>query len=188
MQPLLRADTEYVAIVGKSWDLHVRDALRVSLDTNLSMIERTIRFLKERGRTVFFDAEHFFDGYRGNKDYAEKVVKVAVGAGADVVVLCDTNGGGMPFEIGDLVGELRRAVTVKLGIHCHNDTENAVANSLMAVRAGCVHVQGTTNGYGERCGNANLCSVIPDLILKMGCEGIDRTEASGLAGPFHLCR
>ncbi len=182
MRPLLLADTECVAIVGKSWDLHVRDALRVGLDTNLKMIERTIRFLKERGRTVFFDAEHFFDGYRGNREYAVKVVRVAADAGADVVVLCDTNGGSMPFEIEDLVGEVARSVPVSLGIHCHNDTENAVANSLMAVRAGCVHVQGTTNGYGERCGNANLCSVIPDLILKMGCEGMDRTKLQALRG------
>ena len=171
MQSLLRAETEHVAIVGKSWDLHVRDALRVSLDTNLSMIERTIRFLKAHGRTVFFDAEHFFDGYKGNREYALKVARVAADAGADVVVLCDTNGGSMPFEVADVAAQVRQLVPVKLGIHCHNDTENAVANTLMAVRAGVAHVQGTTNGYGERCGNANLCSVIPDLILKMGCDG-----------------
>ncbi len=180
MRSLLRAGTEHVAIVGKSWDLHVRDALRVSLDTNLSMIETTIRFLKERGRTVFFDAEHFFDGYKSNREYAARVIRVAADAGADVVVLCDTNGGAMPFEIGDLVSEVRRSAHVLLGIHCHNDTENAVANTLMAVRAGAALVQGTTNGYGERCGNANLCSVIPDLILKMGCDSGARKKLSAL--------
>ncbi len=180
MQSLLQAETEHVAIVGKSWDLHARDALRVSLDTNLAMIERTIRFLKNRDRKVFFDAEHFFDGYKGNRVYALKVVKAAAEAGADVVVLCDTNGGGLPFEIGDVVAEVGRSVPVSLGIHCHNDTGNAVANTLMSVRSGAVHVQGTINGYGERCGNANLCSVIPDLVLKMGCEGAAGKKLSAL--------
>ncbi|MGD0232651.1 MAG: citramalate synthase [Syntrophorhabdales bacterium] len=181
MQALIRAETTHVTIVGKAWDLHVRDALRVSLDTNLRMIDRTIRFLKEHERTVFFDAEHFFDGFKGNRAYALKVVGAAFDAGADVVVLCDTNGGGMPFEIGELVAEVRKAHPfVGLGIHCHNDTETAVANTLMAVRAGCTHVQGTTNGYGERCGNANLCSIIPDLILKMGCEAAPAAGLSGL--------
>src|SRR5208337_4194801 len=118
------------------------------------------------------DAEHFFDGYKGNRAYAMKVVKTARDAGADAVVLCDTNGGTMPFEVGDIVAAVAKLVPAKLGIHCHNDTDTAVANTLMAVKAGCSHVQGTTNGYGERCGNANLCSIIPDLILKMGCAGI----------------
>jgi 2-isopropylmalate synthase len=180
MRSLLSAGTADVTIVGKTWDLHVRDALRVSLDTNLKMIDRTIGFLKGQGKAVIFDAEHFFDGFRGNREYALKVVKCAEAAGADVVVLCDTNGGSMPFEIGEVVAEMRKSVNVELGIHCHNDTETAVANTLMAVQAGCTHVQGTTNGYGERCGNANLCSIIPDLILKMGCEGAPRMRLSGL--------
>jgi 2-isopropylmalate synthase len=170
MRALLDAETEHVTIVGKSWDLHVRDALKVSLDTNLRMIEATVGWLKERGRKVFFDAEHFFDGYKGNRPYAVKVLKAAEEAGADAVVLCDTNGGSLPFEVYDLVAEVRRLVSVRLGVHCHNDTETAVASSLMAVRAGCTHVQGTINGYGERCGNANLCSIIPDLVVKMGYE------------------
>jgi 2-isopropylmalate synthase len=180
MRALLQAETTAVTIVGKAWDLHVRDALRVSPDTNLRMIDRTVRYLKERGRTVFFDAEHFFDGFRTNRAYALKVVGAAVDAGADAVVLCDTNGGSMPYEIGEVVAEVRRAVACELGIHCHNDTETAVANTLMAVRAGCTHVQGTTNGYGERCGNANLCSIIPDLILKMGCEAMPAERLSAL--------
>jgi len=173
VKAIFDADTEYVTIVGKSWDLHVVDALKVSLDTNLRMIDRTIAYLKRHGKTVFFDAEHFFDGYRKNTPYAMKVVEAAIGAGADVVVLCDTNGGTMPYDVYDIVGKVRSTVKGKLGIHTHNDTENAAANSLMAVKAGCGHVQGTVNGYGERCGNANLCSIIPNLILKMGYEGIE---------------
>ncbi len=180
MRSLLSVEAEHAAVVGKSWDLHVRDVLKVGLDTNLKMIEGTVRYLKERGRTVFFDAEHFFDGYKRNRQYALKTVKAAEEAGADVVVLCDTNGGTMPFEIGSIIEEVRNSVQVKLGIHCHNDMEMAVANTLQAVKSGCVHAQGTINGYGERCGNANLCSVIPSLVLKMGCEGIDAGRLAAL--------
>jgi 2-isopropylmalate synthase len=180
MQALLEAETGHVTIVGKSWDLHVRDALKVTLDTNLKMVDRSVSYLKKHGKTVFFDAEHFFDGYKGNQAYAIKVVKTAQDAGADVVVLCDTNGGAMPFEIFDIVTAVAKVVSVRLGIHCHNDTETAVANTLMAVKAGCRHVQGTINGYGERCGNANLCSIIPDLVLKMGYEGIGRRKLAML--------
>jgi 2-isopropylmalate synthase len=172
IKAIFEAETEFVTIVGKSWDLHVIDALKVSLDTNLRMIDRTITFLKKHGKKVFFDAEHFFDGYKKNSAYAMKVVETAIESGSDVIVLCDTNGGSMPFEVNEIVGKVRKTTNVKLGIHTHNDTENAVANSLMAVGAGCEHVQGTINGYGERCGNANLCSVIPNIILKMGHKGI----------------
>ena len=172
IKAIFEADTEFVAIVGKSWDLHVIDALKVSLDTNLRMIDRTITFLKKHGKKVFFDAEHFFDGYKKNNAYAMNVLEVAVNSGADLVVLCDTNGGSMPFEVSDIVAKVSKVTGAKLGIHTHNDTENAVANSLMAVRAGCTHVQGTINGYGERCGNANLCSIIPNVVLKMGHRGI----------------
>lgn len=172
IKAIFDADTEFVAIVGKSWDLHVIDALKVSLDMNLRMIDRTITFLKKHGKKVFFDAEHFFDGYKKNNAYAMKVLEVAVNSGADVVVLCDTNGGSMPFEVSDIVAKVTNMTEAKLGIHTHNDTENAVANSLMAVKAGCRHVQGTINGYGERCGNANLCSIIPNVVLKMGHRGI----------------
>lgn len=180
MKAIFEADTEFVAIVGKSWDLHVIDALKVGLDANLRMIDRTITFLKKHGKKVFFDAEHFFDGFKKNNVYAMKVIEVAVESGADVVVLCDTNGGSMPFEIGDIVAKVQKTTRAKLGIHTHNDTENAVANSLMAVSAGCEQVQGTINGYGERCGNANLCSIIPNVILKMGCKGIKQERLAHL--------
>jgi 2-isopropylmalate synthase len=173
VRALLQAETEYVSIVGKSWDLHVRDDLKVSLDENLRMIERTIAFLKARGRRVFFDAEHFFDGYKRNIAYAKKVLKTAEQAGADLVVLCDTNGGAMPYEVYEIVKAVKGLVGIPLGIHTHNDTDMAVANSIMAIQAGCTHVQGTINGYGERCGNANLCSIIPIAVLKMGHEGIE---------------
>lgn len=176
VKAILDADTGYITIVGKSWDLHVRDALKVTLDTNLKMIDKTIAYLKKRGKTVFFDAEHFFDGYRKNNVYAKKVIKAAEDAGADAVVLCDTNGGSMPYEIYDTVLEVRSLTAIQLGIHTHNDTEMAVANTLMAVQAGCTHIQGTINGYGERCGNANLCSIIPNVILKMKHTGIKKEK------------
>lgn len=176
VKAILDADTGYVTIVGKSWDLHVRDALKVTLDTNLRMIDKTIAYLKKRGKTVFFDAEHFFDGYKKNDVYAKKVIKAAEDAGADAVVLCDTNGGSMPYEIYDTVLEMRKLTGIQLGIHTHNDTEMAVANTLMAVQAGCTHIQGTINGYGERCGNANLCSIIPNIILKMKHTGIKKEK------------
>ncbi len=180
IQALMQAETEYITIVGKSWDLHVKDALRVSLDTNLRMIDRTIAYLKKSGKKVFFDAEHFFDGYKKNETYARRVIKTAHEAGADVIVLCDTNGGSMPYEVYDTVTEVRAFLEGDLGIHTHNDTELGVANTLMAVRAGCRHVQGTINGYGERCGNANLCSIIPNVILKMGHSGIEKERLKKL--------
>jgi 2-isopropylmalate synthase len=180
MKAVLKAGTRYVAVVGKSWDLHVRDALKVSMDANLKMIDQTISYLKKRDRIVFFDAEHFFDGYKRNRQYAMKVATAAQEAGADVLVLCDTNGGSMPYEVGSVAEDARKAFNVPLGIHAHNDTELAVANSIMAVKAGFTNVQGTINGYGERCGNANLCSIIPNIILKMGYDGIDRVKLSKL--------
>jgi 2-isopropylmalate synthase len=176
IKALMDAQTEYITIVGKSWDLHVRDALRVSLDTNLKMIEKTITHLKKSGKKIFFDAEHFFDGYKINEDYALRVIETAHDAGADAIVLCDTNGGSMPYEVYDIVVRVRAFLKGELGIHTHNDTELGVANTLMAVRAGCAHVQGTVNGYGERCGNANLCSIIPNVILKMGHSGIEKEK------------
>jgi 2-isopropylmalate synthase len=180
IKALMNAHTEYITIVGKSWDLHVRDALRVSLDTNLKMIDKTITYLKKSGKKVFFDAEHFFDGYKNNKDYALRVIETAYDAGADAIVLCDTNGGSMPYEVYDIVARMRTILKGELGIHTHNDTELAVANTLMAVRAGCTHVQGTVNGYGERCGNANLCSIIPNVIFKMGHSGIQKEKLQKL--------
>jgi len=158
------ADT--VTIVGKAWDLHVRDVLRATLDENLRMISDSIAFFKKAGKQVFFDAEHYFDGYKSSDGYGLKVAAAAAEAGADCVVLCDTNGGCMPGEVGSIVRATKKAIGVPLGIHTHNDSDLAVANTVVAVEAGCVHVQGTLNGLGERCGNADLCSIIAILQLK----------------------
>ena len=168
VQALLKAGTRVVTIFGKSWDLHVREALRVGLDENLRMIADTVSYLKRHGRVVMYDAEHFFDGFRENPEYALKTLEVAAEHGAAVLILCDTNGGSLPSTIHQVVDEVRQRLTVPLGIHCHNDTDLAVANSVAAVEAGVTQVQGTINGYGERCGNANLCSIIPTLQLKLG--------------------
>jgi 2-isopropylmalate synthase len=157
-----------VTLVAKSHDRHVTAALRTTLEENLAMIVDTIRHLRGEGRRVFLDAEHFFDGYRSNPQYALEVVRRAAEAGAEVVALCDTNGGMLPGEIGDVVAAAGTAAGARLGIHCHDDTACAVANTLMAVQAGVTHVQGTANGYGERAGNANLFSVVAALQLKQG--------------------
>ena len=171
-----------VCIVGKSWDFQVEKALQVSLQENLSMIADSLAHAKSQKREVMFDAEHFFDGYKANKNYALEALNAAADAGADWLVLCDTNGGTLPHEIFDIVTEVRSALPkAQLGVHCHNDTENAVANSLAAVRAGVRQVQGTLNGVGERCGNANLISIIPSLMLKMGFEtGVKTSDLSKL--------
>ncbi|UCD35047.1 MAG: citramalate synthase [Nitrospiraceae bacterium] len=167
IRELLEAQTPVVTIFGKTWDFHVKVALRVSLQTNLDLIHNTVAYLKERVEKVFFDAEHFFDGYRANPEYAVKVMESAAAAGADCLVLCDTNGGTMPGEIGAVVSAMAGRFNVPLGIHAHNDSECAVANSLIAVEKGASQIQGTINGLGERCGNANLISLIPALKLKM---------------------
>ncbi|NYE56403.1 citramalate synthase [Carboxydothermus ferrireducens] len=166
---LIKSEAPVVTVFGKSWDLHVESALATTLENNLLMVYETVAFLKEVGREVVFDAEHFFDGFKNNPEYALKVIEQAVRAGADFIVLCDTNGGSLPKEIRAGV-EAALKIHPRIGIHAHNDSELAVANSLIAVEAGATMVQGTINGYGERCGNANLCSVIPNLILKMGVE------------------
>ncbi len=168
LKSLLAAETKIVTIFGKSWDLHVRDVLNISLDNNLRVIEDSVAFLKKRGRTVVYDAEHFFDGYKDNAAYALKTLQAAVAGGAQTLVLCDTNGGSLPTEITAIIHTAKRAVWVPLGIHTHNDSELAVANAIAAVQAGCRQVQGTINGYGERCGNANLVSVIAILKVKLG--------------------
>jgi 2-isopropylmalate synthase len=170
LEKLVRAETPVVTIFGKSWDLHVRDDLRIPLTENLALIHDTIRYLKRHVDEVVYDAEHFFDGYRANPEFALECVRVAADAGADVLCLCDTNGGRLPWEIGAGVDAVRGAVATPVGIHCHNDAELAVANSLTAVAHGAVQVQGTINGVGERCGNVNLCSVIANLQLKMGAH------------------
>ena len=177
---LLKADVPVVTIFGKSWDLHVTDALRCSLDENLQMIYDSVSYLKSRVPEVIYDAEHFFDGYKRNPEYAMKTIKVAEEAGADCIVLCDTNGGSLPFEIQEIVTRVRQEISAPLGIHAHNDSETAVANSVMAVLCGAEHVQGTINGFGERCGNANLCSIIPNLQLKMGIECITPEQLRNL--------
>jgi 2-isopropylmalate synthase len=165
---LVAAGTPVAAVFGKSWDLHVREALRTTLDENLRMIEDSVRFLRDRGLEVVYDAEHFFDGWQAQPKYALATIAAARRGGACVIVLCDTNGGRLPFEIRAGVEAARGAVDGPLGIHAHNDGELGVANTLVAVRAGALHVQGTVNGIGERCGNANLVSIIPNLQLKMG--------------------
>lgn len=167
---LLESETPAVAIFGKSWLLHVHDVLRVSPDDNLRMIADSCRFLADQGREVVFDAEHFLDGYMDSPDYALAVLKTAAENGASTVVLCDTNGGRLPHEVMEITRAVRAALPegVHVGIHCHNDSGCGVANSLAAVVAGATHVQGTINGFGERCGNADLCAIIPGLQLKMG--------------------
>ena len=168
VRSLLQAGTAAIAIFGKSWDYQVTDILRTTLDENLAMIGDTIRYLKAQGKEVVYDAEHFFDGYKANADYAMRTLAAAAEAGADCLCLCDTNGGSFPNEIFDITAKVREAFAVEIGIHCHNDCELAVANSIRAVQAGATQVQGTINGLGERCGNANLCSIIPNLQLKLG--------------------
>lgn len=180
IRALVAANTAAVAIVGKSWDLHVREVLNTTPDENLRIIASSVRHLKALGREVIYDAEHFFDGYAANPAYAMRTLAAATEAGADVLVLCDTNGGGLPSAIAAAVAEVRRATTVPLGVHAHNDGEMAVANSVAAVEAGAVHVQGTINGYGERCGNANLCSLIPTLKLKMGHDCVSDEQLRSL--------
>lgn len=170
LQMLITVRTPSVAIFGKSWDLHVRKALRVDADENLRMIADSVAFLKGHGVEVIYDAEHFFDGYKENAAYALATLRAARDAGADVLVLCDTNGGTLPPDVRCVVEAVAAHLQAPLGIHAHNDCELGVANTLAAVDAGAVHVQGTVNGYGERCGNANLCSVVPNLRLKMGCD------------------
>src|SRR6201995_3757901 len=162
-----------VTLVAKSHNRHVRLALRTTLEENLNMIRETIEHLRANGQRVFLDAEHFFDGYRSDQAYALEVVRTAAGAGAEVIALCDTNGGMMPTELGDVVTAVAEATGARLGIHCHDDTACAVANTLVAVEAGVSHVQGTANGYGERAGNANLFSVVAGLQLKKGRQVLD---------------
>ena len=180
LESLLRAQTAVVTIFGKTWDLHVRDDLRISKAANLEVIHDSVRYLKQRVDEVIFDAEHFFDGFRHNSEYALECVKIAAEAGANVLCLCDTNGGRLPDEIAAGVQAVVAAVQTPVGIHCHNDADLAVANSLTAVRWGAVHVQGTINGIGERCGNVNLCSVIANLQLKMGYQVVSATALQGL--------
>ncbi len=170
LKALLDAHTPVVTIVGKTWDFHVTNVLGTTLEENVAMIADSIAFCKSQGREVFYDAEHFFDGYRANPEYALQTLQAAANAGASVVILCDTNGGTMPERVAEVVKAAKGAVTCEVGIHCHNDCELAVANTLAAVGAGATQAQGTMNGIGERCGNVDLVSVIANLALKYGRE------------------
>ncbi|MFC1546656.1 citramalate synthase [bacterium] len=167
LKAIIDAKPDTACIFGKSWDLHVKTALRAELSENLEMIFDSVKFLKDNGLEVIFDAEHFFDGYKSNPEYALKTLQQAERAKADYIVLCDTNGGTLPDELTDIIDKVNKVIKTRLGIHTHNDSGMADANSLIAVKKGFVQVQGTINGYGERCGNANLCVLIPSLQLKM---------------------
>ncbi|MCX8033892.1 MAG: citramalate synthase [Thermodesulfovibrio sp.] len=180
IKTLISSETEIITIFGKSWDFHVKEALKISLEENLQLIYDTIYYLKKYAGKVFFDAEHFFDGYKDNPEYALKCIKTAEQAGADCLVLCDTNGGTLPFEIEKIIKEIKKHTKTPLGIHAHNDSDCAVANSIIAVLNGVLQVQGTMNGFGERCGNANLCSVIPNLQIKLGFKCIDKEKLENL--------
>ncbi|HYX15440.1 MAG TPA: citramalate synthase [Nostoc sp.] len=200
LQDILAAGTRWVTIFGKSWDLHVTTSLKTTLEENLAMIRDTIEYLRSQGRRIIYDAEHWFDGYKHNRDYALQTLEAAIASGAEWLVLCDTNGGTLPHEISqivqDVVGvteelgtgdwglgaskESSQSPIPQIGIHTHNDSEMAVANAIAAVRAGAKMVQGTINGYGERCGNANLCSLIPNLQLKLGYSCITEDQLTQL--------
>ena len=208
IQLLLQANTPVVSLFGKSWDLHVRDVLQTTPEENLRMIRESVDYLTRRGREVVYDAEHFFDGYKKNAEYAVETLRQAIAGGASCIVLCDTNGGSLVWEVGEIVRTVRRELSadlasplesgngartgaqpgggkVTLGIHAHNDGDTGVANSLEAVRNGCTHVQGTINGYGERCGNANLVSIIANMQLKMGYELVSRERLAHLTDLSH---
>jgi len=186
IKALLDAETPVCTVVGKSWTLHVRDVLKTTPEDNLRIIEASLAYLRKQNREVIYDAEHFFDGFKADPDYAIASLKAAEQGGAETLVLCDTNGGSMPWEITDIIAAAQKEVHSPLGIHVHNDSECAVANTIAAVRQGCVQVQGTINGYGERCGNANLCSVIPNLELKLGIRCLPEGELSKIFELSHF--
>jgi 2-isopropylmalate synthase len=186
LQALLHAESPVITIFGKSWDFHVTTALRIPLQKNCDLIRSSVAYLKSKGREVIYDAEHFFDGFAANPDYALQTLRAAEEAGADLIALCDTNGGRLPSQIQAAIRRVQAVIKLPLGIHCHNDSELAVANSLAAVECGIVQVQGTMNGYGERCGNANLCSIIPNLETKMGLTtvGAEHLKLLGSTSKF----
>ncbi|MPZ77387.1 MAG: citramalate synthase [Deltaproteobacteria bacterium] len=183
---LLSAAAPVVTLVGKTWDLHVRDDLRISKKANLEVIADSIAYMKRRVEEVIFDAEHFFDGFRSNPEYALECLQAAQEGGADWIVLCDTNGGRLPSDIREAIAKVNAAMTTPLGIHCHNDGELAVANTMAAVEMGVSQVQGTINGFGERCGNLNLISLIPNLQLKMGKNCIKAAQLKKLREVSHF--
>jgi 2-isopropylmalate synthase len=186
LKALLKSRAKFVTIFGKTWDLHIKDVLRTTLDENLNMIKDTVAFLVSRGLSVFYDAEHFFDAYRENKDFSLKCLLTAQEAGAKTIILCDTNGGTLTSEVSKVIREIRPKIKVGLGIHCHNDAGLAVANSISAIEAGCDMVHGTINGYGERCGNADLIPIIANLKLKLGINCIDNDKLKELTRASHF--
>ncbi len=186
LKSLLQAKTPVVTIFGKSWDFHASDALKISLEENLELIADSVAYLKKNVDEVIYDAEHFFDGYKANSEYALKTLKAAEEAGANWIILCDTNGGSLPYEIFEITQKIKKLFKAPLGIHCHNDGEVAVANSLEAVRAGATQVHGTINGFGERCGNANLISVMANLKLKLQIPSVNDHQLKHLRELSHF--
>src|ERR1700719_682031 len=181
VRALLDASTPTISIFGKSWDLHVHRALGVTEEENLKLISETVKYLKDHGREVVYDAEHFFDGYNANPDFALRTLEASQNSGAGIRALCDTNGGNLTHRITEVVAEVRKRFDGVLGIHTHNDADVAVANTIAAVEAGCTHVQGCVNGYGERCGNANLASIIANLELKLGHTTVGPEKLTSLS-------
>jgi 2-isopropylmalate synthase len=186
IKSLIEAGSEVITIFGKSWDLHVREILKTTLEENLAMISESVSYLKSKSKEVFYDAEHFFDAFKSNREYAISTIKAAEQAGADVVVLCDTNGGTLTSQLVEIIKVVKTCVSVPIGIHTHNDMDLAVANSIMAVENGCVQVQGTFNGLGERCGNADLVPVIAILKLKLGIDCISDEKIKELTKTAHF--
>ncbi len=185
LRELIKSQTPTITIFGKTWDLHVKDVLKTSLDENLKMIHDSVKYLKQKKREVFYDAEHFFDGYKNNPEYALKTLLAAQEGGADCIIFCDTNGGTLPEEVEKIILELKKNFSIDLGIHTHNDLGLAVANSIVAINAGCVHVQGTFNGLGERCGNADLAAIIGILHTKMETKSIPEKNVKKLKETAH---
>ncbi|MDC4239550.1 citramalate synthase [Clostridium tertium] len=180
IKSLIKAETDVIVIFGKAWDFQVKEILKTSLQENINMINDSIKYIKSKSKEVIFDAEHFFDGYKENKAYAMETINTAKEAGADVIVLCDTNGGTLPSEIRDISKDVMKSIGGRVGIHCHNDIGMAISNSIIAVEEGICHVQGTFIGVGERCGNANLSAIIPTLQFKMGFEVIPQERLANL--------
>ena len=180
------AQTPVCTVVGKTWTLHVSEVLRTTLEENLRMIEDSVAYLKGQGREIIYDGEHFFDGYKADPAYALETLLAAARGGADMLVLCDTNGGSMPWEIAEITRAVRQQVSLPLGIHAHNDGECGVANSLAAIREGATQVQGTINGMGERCGNANLCTIVPNLEIKLGLRCLPENGLSKMYDISHF--
>ncbi|MBD2069278.1 citramalate synthase [Leptolyngbya sp. FACHB-671] len=192
LQPILAAGTRWVTVFGKSWDMHVTEGLQTSLEENLAMIQDTGEFFRSQERRVIYDAEHWFDGYKRNPEYALKTLEAAIAGGAEWLVLCDTNGGTLPHEVAQVVQTVKGAIAAftpnppQIGIHTHNDSGTAVANAIAAVMEGAEMVQGTINGYGERCGNANLCTLIPNLQLKLGYDCVSQAQLAQLTDSSRL--